>query len=36
MCQLSGIPDDPEEDTIREMQGANAQYATVKRLMHAI
>jgi hypothetical protein len=36
MWSFSGAPEDPEDETVMEMRGANALYTTVKSLMHAI
>jgi hypothetical protein len=36
MWLFSGTPDDPEDETVMEMHGADAQYSPVKILMHAI
>jgi len=36
MWLFSGVPEDPEDETVMEMHGANALYSAVKSLMHAI
>jgi len=36
MWQFSGVPEDPENDTMMEKLGAEALYSTVKSVMHAI
>jgi len=36
MWLFSGAPEDPEDETVREMHGADALYSTVKSLRHAI
>jgi len=36
MWLFSGAPEDPEDETVMEMQGADALYSAVKSLMHAI
>jgi len=36
MWLFSGAPDDPENETVMEMPGANALYSMVKSSMHAI
>jgi len=36
MWLFSGAPDDPEDETVKEKQGADALYSAVKGLMHAI
>jgi hypothetical protein len=36
MWLFSGVPDDPEDETVMEMHGADALYSAVKSLMHAI
>jgi len=33
---ISGVPEDPEDETVMEKHGADAQYSAVKSLMHAI
>jgi len=33
---LSGAPEDPEDETVMKMHGADALYFTVKSIMHAI
>jgi hypothetical protein len=35
MWLLSGAPEDPEDETVMEMHGADALYSAVKSLMHA-
>jgi len=35
MWLFSGVPDHPEDDTVREKDGAEALYSAVKGLMHA-
>jgi hypothetical protein len=36
MWLFSGVPDDPEDDTVMEKHGADALHSAVKCLMHAI
>jgi len=36
MWLFSGVPDDPEDETVKEPHGADALYSAVKSLMHAI
>jgi len=36
MWLFSGVPDDPENESVMEMHGADALYSPVKSLMHAI
>jgi len=36
MWSFSGVPEDPEDETVVEMHGANALYSPVKSLMRAI
>jgi len=36
MWLFSGVPEDPEDETVMEMHGADALYSAVKSLMHAI
>jgi len=36
MWLFSGVPEDPEDETVMEKHGADAQYSAVKSLMHAI
>jgi hypothetical protein len=36
MWLFSGAPEDPEDETVMEMHGADALYSAVKSLMHAI
>jgi len=36
MGLFSGVPEDPEDDTVMEKHGAEALYSAVKSLMHAI
>jgi len=36
MWLFPGVPEDPENETVMEMHGANALYSAVKSLMHAI
>jgi len=36
MWLFSGVPEDPEDDTVMEMHSADAPYSAVKSLMHAI
>jgi hypothetical protein len=36
MWLFSGAPEDPEDETVMEMHGADALYSSVKSLMHAI
>jgi hypothetical protein len=36
MWLVSGAPEDPEDETVMEMHGADPLYSTVKSLMHAI
>jgi len=36
MCLISGVPEDPEDETVMEMHGADALYSALKSLMHAI
>jgi len=36
MWLFSGTPEDPEDETVIEMHGADALYSAVKSLMHAI
>ena len=36
MWLFSGVPEDPEDDTLTEMHGAEALYSAVKSFMHAI
>jgi len=36
MWLLSGVPDNPEDNSVMEQHGAEALHAKVKRLMHAI
>jgi hypothetical protein len=36
MWLFSGAPEDPEDETMMEMHGADALYSSVKSLMHAI
>jgi hypothetical protein len=36
MWLFSGAPEDPEDETVMEMHGANAQYSAVKSFMRAI
>jgi len=36
MWLFSGAPEDPEEETVMEMHGADALYSAVKSLMHVI
>jgi hypothetical protein len=36
MWLFSGTPEDPEDETMMEMHGADAMYSAVKSLMHAI
>jgi hypothetical protein len=36
MWLFSSAPENPEDETVMEMHGANALYSTVKSLMHAI
>jgi len=36
MWLVSGTPEDPEDDTVMQMHGADALYSAVESLMHAI
>jgi len=36
MWLFSGVPEDPEDETVMEMHGTDALYSAVKSLMHAI
>jgi len=36
MWLFSGVPEDPEDDTVMEKHGAEVLYSTVKSLMHAM
>jgi len=36
MWLFSGVPEDPEDDTVMEKHGAEALYSAVKSVMHAI
>jgi len=36
MWLFLGAPEDPEDETVMEMHGADALYSAVKSLMHAI